>query len=241
MPNWEDASAYRFTEKLSRDGWAWEFLRRNPEYSEAWEKAEAGFRRHPDSAGFSTEELAKLGFPHYQIPFWPAPSRWGFKHFLNPERTWAEFPRYARWKEFRRTAGWLYVGRGPERFEGGQTVGISLPEGRAAFVFDLRVQLAPQLKEARESLLGWQKYRETKGLKVQRLKHQPDNWCLYLRLLDARAAGAGRDRMAAVLWDSEMAAPEQDRNWVDGRMKVALELMRGGYLRIVGLPSRRYS
>jgi hypothetical protein len=39
-PNWRDASSYAYTQALSSEGWAWEFLRRNPEYR-------AQFAQHP--------------------------------------------------------------------------------------------------------------------------------------------------------------------------------------------------
>jgi hypothetical protein len=35
-PNWRDASSYAYTQALSSEGWAWEFLRRNPEYHAAY-------------------------------------------------------------------------------------------------------------------------------------------------------------------------------------------------------------
>ncbi len=35
-PDWQDAAAYKYTEKLDLAGWAWEFLRRNPEYKADW-------------------------------------------------------------------------------------------------------------------------------------------------------------------------------------------------------------
>jgi transcriptional regulator len=31
-PNWRDASSYDYTRDLTREGWAWEFLRRNQDY-----------------------------------------------------------------------------------------------------------------------------------------------------------------------------------------------------------------
>ncbi|MHB8455301.1 MAG: transcriptional regulator domain-containing protein [Acidiferrobacterales bacterium] len=36
-PDWRDPSAYSFTWQLSRERWAWEFLRRNPQYIADWE------------------------------------------------------------------------------------------------------------------------------------------------------------------------------------------------------------
>jgi hypothetical protein len=32
--NWRNSVHYEFTQSLDAAGWAWEFLRRNPEYSE---------------------------------------------------------------------------------------------------------------------------------------------------------------------------------------------------------------
>lgn len=37
-PNWTSEKDYDFTENLSREGWAWEFLRRNEEYRASWER-----------------------------------------------------------------------------------------------------------------------------------------------------------------------------------------------------------
>ena len=31
-PDWRDAESYAYTRDLTPEGWAWEFLRRNPEY-----------------------------------------------------------------------------------------------------------------------------------------------------------------------------------------------------------------
>ena len=35
--DWRINENYEFTEHLSNEGWAWEFLRRNPEYKDAWD------------------------------------------------------------------------------------------------------------------------------------------------------------------------------------------------------------
>jgi hypothetical protein len=34
-PNWWDRSSYDYTAQLTRQGWAWEFLRRNPVFRQA--------------------------------------------------------------------------------------------------------------------------------------------------------------------------------------------------------------
>ncbi|BBD36278.1 hypothetical protein Amn_11580 [Aminobacter sp. Y103A] len=48
-PDWQDEKSYRYTRHLTRRGWAWEFLRRNPTFQRdlrrALEQAEFGERR----------------------------------------------------------------------------------------------------------------------------------------------------------------------------------------------------
>lgn len=37
MPDWRDESTYKFPKRQNLTGWAWEFLRRNPAYQNAWQ------------------------------------------------------------------------------------------------------------------------------------------------------------------------------------------------------------
>ena len=37
-PDWRKESDYDYTKTLREDGWAWEFLRRNPQYTKEWKK-----------------------------------------------------------------------------------------------------------------------------------------------------------------------------------------------------------
>ena len=41
-PDWRDASSYDYTRDLTAEGWAWEFLRRNPRYCGAWRESCSG-------------------------------------------------------------------------------------------------------------------------------------------------------------------------------------------------------
>ncbi len=36
--DWRSRTSYAYTEHLTRDAWAWEFLRRNPKYRAAWKR-----------------------------------------------------------------------------------------------------------------------------------------------------------------------------------------------------------
>ena len=45
-PNWRNDIEYDFTENLSLNDWAWQFLRRNPTYKVDWEKTLSKFENH---------------------------------------------------------------------------------------------------------------------------------------------------------------------------------------------------
>lgn len=51
MPNWKNEAEYSFTENLSAEGWAWEFLRRNPNYRDAYIEVNAILSRYEDEHG----------------------------------------------------------------------------------------------------------------------------------------------------------------------------------------------
>lgn len=43
-PDWRDPESYAYTRALSRDAWAWEFLRRNPRYRTDYSRVAGAFR-----------------------------------------------------------------------------------------------------------------------------------------------------------------------------------------------------
>jgi hypothetical protein len=66
-PDWRDREQYRHMLDLDRAGWAWEWLRRNPDY--------------PDGeAGESPEDTPRKGRARFEVAY-PVlseiPSRWG--------------------------------------------------------------------------------------------------------------------------------------------------------------------
>ena len=46
QPDWRNRSHYDYTASLSRQGWAWEFLRRNPDYRQDFDRM---MREHPNN------------------------------------------------------------------------------------------------------------------------------------------------------------------------------------------------
>ena len=49
-PDWQDYDSYDYTESLMHDGWAWEFLRRNPNYRAEWRETSHIARRLTDAS-----------------------------------------------------------------------------------------------------------------------------------------------------------------------------------------------
>jgi hypothetical protein len=71
---------------------------------------------------------------------------------------------------------------------------------------DLTQPLGEQLKQAESYLAFWQNRRF--GKRHSRRPHRA-NWPLYLRALDAEAAGAGPTEMAATFWPDQQKQRSQ--------------------------------
>ncbi len=55
MPNWKTKTDYAYTQSLKKEQWAWEFLRRNPDYQsdyqwfiQQWHALEQDYGKIPD-------------------------------------------------------------------------------------------------------------------------------------------------------------------------------------------------
>ncbi len=240
MPDWRDPQAYAFTARLTAAQWAWEFLRRNPEYRRAW----ADF-----SATWRDLEAAYGSPPHRDFPAWrqdprawvPAAdcpdgacrvdqdrvliecalgSRFGFHKF--PPDPGDEDPVGAGRLTWREAAPRPLPQPGPE-----DLAGLGSDPARVALAFDLSRPLRPQLDQAKRQLQMLQRRRVRDGsVTPATLAARRGRWTQALRLLDAEAAGADAGQWA-VLAGSGPAA---------GLAEEARQLRDGGYLDILGLP-----
>jgi len=48
LPDWRQPQNYSYTESLSVEQWAWEFLRRNRGYQQDWQSLEARYGEPPE-------------------------------------------------------------------------------------------------------------------------------------------------------------------------------------------------
>ncbi len=175
MPNWKDPKAY--PKDLDRAGWAWEFMRRNQTYrtdyarvAASWEKVPRIGRLHFSGKAYDVDRLARdLGAKWGQLDPIANPDQDGVPRFflagpIEPDSEQVQT---------------FYC----EHEESGLV--LQRPEF-ATLTFDLRRPLPPQLRRA-ESLLVIRR----KGISVVRpARSSEKQWLLYLRVLDAKEAGA---------------------------------------------------
>ena len=194
---------------LTRDQWAWEFLRRNPDYQadyrqfiSLWQALEADYGAPPnrdfarwkldpraygplpgdDALGHSSGELCLGENDQILIECWMG-AKWGFYKFpLDPARTTPPEPDELAW-------------RLPSLSDAPPDTAYRLD-----ISFDLSLPLPPQLDAAKFRLVSRAAELRRKGLAVpMTVANQRERWTHMLRLLDAEAAGVSMDEEDAAL------------------------------------------
>jgi len=244
MPDWRHAEDYAFTADLTRDQWAWEFLRRNPDYRREW----AAF-----SATWQDLEAAYGSPPNRDFPAWRQDprawvrgsecpegecqvdqdriliecalgARFGFHKF--PPDPADEDPVGAGRLTWRETPSDVVreLGQGDLA---GQGAGLDSDPAVVALVFDLSRPLRGQVEQAKRYLQVVQRLRVREGaLTLRTVGGLRGQWTSALRLLDAEAAGAKGDAAASICGAHRVEALRAE----------ARRLCDGGYLEILTLP-----
>ncbi|MBC8726600.1 DUF2285 domain-containing protein [Paraburkholderia sp. 31.1] len=248
-PQWRDESSYPSEPaKWSYRRWAWEFLRRNPEYFEECDKintepdwlvsAGAGDSRQANRTRMMdlhrNKEVARR-FGRCELKScWEA-----YRDEEDSERLWLSetVQKVERWRP-----------------SGGE-VRMELESGQVAIVFDLnrciesgRSAMAPLLGHAKEildrELAAYEKtLPDGQRSKVNRIRR--DKLLLWLRLYDAEYSGADRGEMAEVLYADRLKGPAREyqhritevRKRISADLKRAREMVESGYLGLVPLDS----
>jgi hypothetical protein len=244
MPDWRNPAVYhQFPPDFPGYRWAWEFLRRNPDYRSDWDAALARFRAKPEfeevvyswkdvffNSGKRTKFLAEdwtadPEHPGFYLPVGEA-ERWRLQRGLfNPS---TDRPKYLG---FRRTRDDAAPDFGSVHF---LRQGMSFEARGPAYpivAFDLREPLKPQF-DAIYSILKNQQERAPKtfGFKPRRIKHHRELWPRYLRLLDADLDERTPTQIADVLQYEDDGANER-KIW--DQLQAARKLIQPeGYLSI---------
>jgi hypothetical protein len=213
--DWRDPAGYVFDPPLSREEWAWQFLRRNPDYQAdyawfiaTWRALESDYGAPPNRDYFKWKqdprawraeaELAGCGTDvcpgenqQVLIECWMG-AKWGLRKFP-PDPTWARpiVEEQLAWREVPVSVAVL---------EGGLEPWLQQNPARIALGFDLHAPLAEQLEQARMTLLAERRARQRAGrLGERRPSEAAATWTFWLRLLDGVAAGEAPKRIGAEL------------------------------------------
>ncbi len=234
--DWRCDTDYAFCDQLDLAGWAWQFLRRAPEYRAdytefiaIWRQLEASYGAPPQRDFFkwrqdprawrSEADLAGCGAEicpgendQVLIECWMG-AKWGFRKFpLDPA---INLPDELAWREFPVDVAVVE-----------SDSGLAFPPEILALRFDLSLPLPAQLEAAKKQLLANRLLREKGGhLPPRNLRTGAPLWRLWLRLLDALESGDTPSQMAATLGLSE---PERE-------VAAAIQMRSGGYRRILML------
>lgn len=189
--DWRNPNDYRFTETLSPELWAWQFLRRNPEYRRDyewfisnWRALEADYGKAPDrdfakwkldDRAYAPDEMTQGLCENDKSCASPDGDRiliecamgakWGFYKFPNaPDVEFPAVPGQLLWRE---QDTWLPDMNHPAK---PHEIDVRL---------DLRLPSQQQLMELKRLMAVQQSaYQKSRGWNMERL-------CRYLRLLDA--------------------------------------------------------
>ena len=198
--NWQDQDAYSYCQELIAEQWAWEFLRRNPDYQQQWQQfwqtwqaLEADYGKPPnrDFCAWKNDPRAWV----------PASECADGECRIDEDKVLIECALGARWGFHKFPPNPLDddpVGEGKlswrkpkdEPLPIVQNSAPNLATEQIALVFDLSFPLRPQLEQARRQLQLEARQRQRHGtLKPKRVQLWNDHWCELLRILDGISAG----------------------------------------------------
>jgi len=205
LPDWTKPEDY--PAKATDPLWRWEFLRRRPDYREAWDQWEAFFQRDDGGVVYAiTDEPVRMELkfgvsviydPRQQLDEWTAWQLFRDAHgCLKPVRSSAQ--------DLRRGAD---IAR-REAEEGYNLLDIEIAwqqdmeeackeAGLMDYSFNIRKPLKPQIEKAFEHLLVLQ---EELHRKENTPKPSRELWPTYLRILDAHDCGVGWGTIGKTLW-----------------------------------------
>lgn len=235
--DWRKEADYAFTARLDAAGWAWQFLRRCPQYrtdfiwfATTWRMLEADYGEAPrrdffhwrqDPRAWRAEtEIAGCGTDvcpgendQVLIECWMG-AKWGFRKFpLDPA---IDFPEELAWREQPIGVEVISV----------EQIATLAPE-RIALAFDPSLPLDAQLDSARRELAlirhGLAKHNRLPPLTI---RQGAPIWKTWLRLMDGLEAGA---RLPEIGRELDLADPIKESG-------EAFVMRERGYRRILMLP-----
>jgi len=216
LPNWREQNEYPSPSTASRLEWAWQFLRRNPEYQQAWEQH---IRPHYDPSDLSEAIDSKSS--HMRLRRLDRPQLEETRVFQEQFRIGTHPPPAPS----EPTAKLGFVAIRYAEIRGEYTPRIPPGDDQVLMLFHLNLSIERQFADARKLLTS---------LRRRQFHASFDQYQRYLRLLDAKAVGASNADIAQVLYPTvENIFPAYDaKNRIRRDMRIARRLRDHDYWRI---------
>ncbi|OXJ00036.1 MULTISPECIES: transcriptional regulator domain-containing protein [Burkholderia] len=247
-PNWRNADEYPSVETTSPRVWAWEFLRRNPKYTQDWAEFRSKIGEYADRyANLSPQEKASFlvdkRYQHVEEIRSPTGQhrkietplanwygrKWGLAQIADPGTDHNQLTH--RWIDM---AGVLVF----------PNDGFDFADPRyMAIAIDLSRSLDDQLDQVREHYKIESEKRIQTGLieSFEKKRRRFESYRDYLRVLDGYESGTKRGELAAVLLPH--IENSKGNGWlasksVDNWRKEAEQLSMQGYRALLLIPER---
>jgi len=220
LPDWKDKSNYPDPKKAGGRVWAWEFLRRNPQYQQLWEEY-AVLPPGPIYSGHSANALMDI-IERFKQDFglWkPAPPA---MTTADPEFKWR--PKFINQKP----RHWGLPVNSSDDDDGFEMPEIDLEDPAEVVVkFDLRSQINPQLSYVAKLLKKEVKRLTDAGVLSGEPRARFAKYANYLRVLDAKLSGVSNKTIGAEILGVKNL--EYQKENADFAFKSAQRLRDGGY------------
>lgn len=199
LPNWKDASAYPDPDSTTPDQWAWEFLRRNPEYQQDFSVLTTFF--DCDKGVFRPKKLAQYGYDDATRALASFCEKYGLEYAIFPPAPDRDFSRIgslkASWGPAHVTYQDYFLGLGRE-----QPALSPTKPGEVVIRVDLSLPISTTIERVSALMEDLRSYLRQRG-DIQQdgdPRFRPDKYPIYLRLLDAESCAASLDDMASEIY-----------------------------------------
>jgi hypothetical protein len=220
MFNWKNPNHYQFTHKLTAKQWAWEFLRRNPEYQREWHQFIATWKDLEACYGKPSQRDIKA-WQRDKRAWIPEQSCAESDCRINGDKVLIECALGARWGFYKfppdpsdhdpvsaNRLVWRKIIWQAPLVGSQQSTAASL----TTIAFDLSMPLPPQLEQAKRHLQIEQRKRiKSKKINAPTIAQHSQKLTRYLRILDALSVRAEIEEIGTAL-NSTISTIEHDKS-----------------------------
>lgn len=239
--DWRQVEDYAWCSALTAPEWAWQFLRRNPEYHAdyawfiaVWRDLEELYGAPPERDFYRWRQDPRAWRSEAQLGACPTEgcaaedekiliecwmgAKWGLRKFpIDPAVARPEPGLVLDWRD--QSVATPVLSPGAEEY-------LLQRQGKLGLGFDLSLPLSRQLEEARRTLIAARRSLERAGeLPPRGLAAARSRWTVLLRLLDGQESGAGLEELAETLNLAD----------VEKSLAEARDLVSAGYRKILWL------